>query len=96
MATVTELIKKELNVEKLTLSEEEKSSGKTTLGNLSMDQVIKIAKEKMKDSLAKNLKSVVKEVLGSIVSMKYITVENKSPKEILEEVKEGKWDERIK
>jgi len=96
MPTIAELIRKELGVEKVTISEEDQKAGKTTVGNLTMDQVVKIAKEKMGDTLAKDLRGVVKQVLGTLVSMRYVTVEGKSPKEILKEVEEGKWDEKIK
>jgi len=72
-----------------------KNPGKEYVGNLSMDQVIKIAKVKLPDSYAKSLKAVVKEVLGTCVSMG-IKVEGKEPKEILREIKEGKWDSYFK
>jgi large subunit ribosomal protein L11 len=95
MATVAELIKKELGVEVLKVSEEEKAKGKTSIGNLSMEQVLKIAKQKADELLAKDIKAAVKIVLGSIVSMP-LTVENKSAKEILKEIEEGKWDDLFK
>jgi large subunit ribosomal protein L11 len=95
MATVAELIKKELGVEVLKVSEEEKAKGKTSVGNLSMEQVLKIAKQKANELLAKDIKAAVKTVLGSIVTMP-LTVENKSAKEILKEIEEGKWDDLFK
>jgi large subunit ribosomal protein L11 len=86
--------KKEKKTE--TKAEKEKPKEKTVLGNLTMEQIIKIAKIKKDDLLAKDLKSAVKEVVGSVVSMQgMVTIENKGPKEILKEIDEGKWDEKI-
>lgn len=93
---VSSLVKKELGVEKAKISEEDQKKGVTSIGNLTMQQVVKIAKMKMDDLYAKDLKSAVKQVLGTIVSMHGITVEGKEPKEVLKEVKEGKWDELLK
>ena len=65
------------------------------IGNLTMEQCVKIAKMKMKDMLAKDLKSAVKIVLGTVVSMP-VTVEGKKPKDVLKEVDEGKYDNLFK
>jgi len=92
---VSSLIKKELGIEKAALSEEDKKAGKTIVANMTMDQVIKVTKMKIDDLLAKDFKSAVKQVVGSIVSMQGITIEGKSPKEILKEIDEGKWDEKF-
>ncbi len=64
------------------------------VGNLSMEQVVKIAKLKFKDSLANTLKACVKEVLGTCVSMG-VTVEGKDPRVVQEEVDKGVHDELI-
>lgn len=95
MVKVSELIKKELKVEKVKLDESEKAKGKESVGDLKMEQVVKIAREKMGDMMVGSLKAAVKTVLGSMVSMP-VTVEGKKPKEILREVEDGKWDEVIK
>lgn len=92
---VSSLIKKELGLEVAKITEEDKAKGITSVGDLKMEQVVKIAKLKMNDLLAKDLKSAVKMILGTAVSMP-ITVEGKNPKEIIKEVDEGKWDEVIK
>lgn len=60
-------------------------------GNLSLQQVIKIAKTKMEQSYGKDLKAVVREVIGSCISMG-ISVENRDPRDVQKEVAEGKWD----
>ncbi|MGQ9787909.1 MAG: 50S ribosomal protein L11 [Candidatus Hadarchaeaceae archaeon] len=78
------LIKKELGLEKGA-----KTAGKEVVGNLSLAQVVKIANLKSGTSLAKSLKSAVKEVLGTCVSLG-VTVEGKDPKEVQREIDEGK------
>ena len=81
---VSALIKKELGIEK--------GAHKTkheVVGNLTLEQVIKIAKMKRKQMLSYTLKSAVKEVLGTCVSMG-VTVEGKHPKEVIKEINEGK------
>jgi large subunit ribosomal protein L11 len=69
---------------------------KPVLGDLKFEQVVKIAKLKMNDFLAKDLKAAVKLVLGTANSMTGILVEGKRPKEVMKEVKEGKWDDKLK
>ncbi|MGQ9718784.1 MAG: 50S ribosomal protein L11 [Nitrososphaerales archaeon] len=60
-------------------------------GNLSFQQLVRVAKAKGQQSYGKNLKSVVREVVGSCVSMG-VSIENKDPREVQREVDEGKWD----
>jgi|YelNatPaOPRAMG01_1025707.scaffolds.fasta_scaffold01259_11 large subunit ribosomal protein L11 len=96
MPKTSALILKELGIEAAKITEEDKSKGKTSVGNLSMQQVVKIAKEKQKELLIKDLKKIVKMVLGTCNSMNGVLVENKRPKDVIKEVDEGKWDEIIK
>jgi large subunit ribosomal protein L11 len=56
-----------------------------------MTQAVKVAKMKHAELLARNLKSAVKEVLGSCVSMG-VTVEGEDPREVQKEIAEGKYD----
>ena len=73
----------------------EKGSGTPNsekVGNLDMDQLVKIANTKIDQSYATTIKSAVKELLGTCVSMG-ITVENKEPKDLFAEINDGKWDE---
>ncbi|RLG91845.1 MAG: 50S ribosomal protein L11 [Candidatus Hecatellales archaeon] len=80
------LIVKELGIEK--------GSGKPNVekvGNLTMEQVKKIAKIRMSKSYAKSLKAAAKEVLGVCVSMG-VTVEGKEPKEVQKEIDKGVYD----
>ncbi|RLF43394.1 MAG: 50S ribosomal protein L11 [Thermoplasmata archaeon] len=86
---VTALILKELGIEKGSGNPREQK-----VGNLSMDQVIKIAKMKYGDLLGKDLKRKVKEVIGSCVSIG-VNVEGKSPKEVQKEIDEGKYDSKF-
>jgi large subunit ribosomal protein L11 len=61
------------------------------VGNLSLEQVVKIAKMKSADVLARDLKGAAKEILGTSVSMG-VTVEGKDPREVQKEIDEGKHD----
>ena len=73
----------------------EKGSGipnSEKVGNLNMDQLVKIANTKIDQSYATTIKSAVKELLGTCVSMG-ITVENKEQKDLFAEINDGKWDE---
>jgi len=88
--TVSALIVSELKIEK--------GSGTpkaTKVGNLSMEQAVRIARLKSAQLLAKNLKLGVKEVLGSCVSIG-VTVEGKDPREVQKEIDEGKYDAILK
>ncbi len=61
------------------------------IGDLSLEQAIRIAKLKSDNVLARDLKAAVSEVLGTGVSMG-VTVEGKDPREIQKEINEGKYD----
>jgi large subunit ribosomal protein L11 len=61
------------------------------VGDLSLEQVVKIAKMKSADVLARDLKGAVKEILGTGVSMG-VTVDGKDPREVQKEINEGKHD----
>ena len=87
---VSELIKKELNIEKG--SGEHK---KTVVGNISIEQIIKIAKTKLPDMLEKDLKACVKTVVGSCVSLG-ILVDSKPAVQVCGEIEQGGYDKEIK
>jgi large subunit ribosomal protein L11 len=73
----------------------EKGSGTPNtakVGNLSMDQIVRIAKIKRAELLAKDLKSAAKEILGTCVSMG-VTAEGKDPREVQKEIDAGKYAE---
>jgi large subunit ribosomal protein L11 len=87
---VSELLKKEMNVEKG--SGDQKN---LQIANASIEQIISVAKTKMPNLLCNDLKSAVKTVLGSCVSLGML-VENKPAVEIISEIDEGKYDKEIK
>jgi large subunit ribosomal protein L11 len=72
----------------------EKGSGtpnSAKVGDLKVDQIVRIAKIKRSELLAKTLKGAAKEVMGTCVSMG-VTVEGKDPREVQKEVDEGEFD----
>ncbi|HEC92603.1 MAG TPA: 50S ribosomal protein L11 [Candidatus Atribacteria bacterium] len=89
---ITSMIKKELNVKKLRIVDEEKNV--TNPGSISLDAVIKIAKAK-EDALSGDLKAKVKQVLGTCISGG-VLVDGKNPREIQKEIDDGKYDDKLK
>ena len=87
---VAELIKKELKLE--TASGDHK---KVKAGNISIEKVIGIAKTKLGEALESNLKSMVKTVVGTCVSLG-VLVESKEAVQVASEISEGKYDKEIK
>jgi large subunit ribosomal protein L11 len=61
------------------------------VGDLSIQEVIDLAKKKRTQVLARSLKLAVKEILGSCVSMG-VTVEGKDPREIQKTIDSGDYD----
>jgi large subunit ribosomal protein L11 len=86
---VAELLKKELGIEKGSAEPH-----KSKIGNLAIENIINIAKTKLPNLLAKDLKAAVKLVLGTCVSIG-ILIENKTPQEITAEVESGVYDSEI-
>ncbi len=87
---VSELLKKEVGLPK--------GSGmqaKTYAGNASIEQIIKVAKTKQQNLLCNDLKTSVKTVIGSCVSLG-VLVENKLAKDVEKDVDAGKYDKEIK
>jgi len=75
----------------------EKGSGAPNtlkVGNITIEQAIKVANMKQESLMGKDLKMRVLEVIGVCVSSG-ITVEGKEPKAIQKEIKEGKWDAKF-
>jgi large subunit ribosomal protein L11 len=84
--TASALIVAELKVEK--------GSGTPNtvkVGDLSIDQVVKIAKIKSPQLLSPTLKKATKEMLGTCVSLG-VTVEGKDPREVQKEIDEGTYE----
>lgn len=88
------LIKGELGL-KEPVKEEAGVKGKKVIGNLSFDQVVKVANMKRDNTLAKTLQATVMELLGTCVSLG-VTVEGKKAQEVQAEIKEGKWESQLK
>ena len=75
----------------------QKGSGKPNtekVGNLSLEQAVKIAEVKRPSLLARSVRTAVKEVVGTCVSMG-VTVDQKDPKIVLQEIEEGRYDEML-
>ena len=73
----------------------EKGSGTPNtvkIGDLTMEQMVKIAKIKGPQLLAPTLKKATKELLGTCVSLG-VTVEGKDPREIQKEVDAGNYEQ---
>jgi len=85
----TSLILKELGLEKGS-----GSAGTHKVGNLTVDQAIKVAKMKYDNLLGKKLKQKTKEIIGTCVSIG-INVENKKPQEIQKAIDEGAYDSKF-
>ena len=86
----SELLKKELGLEK--------GSGlqkKNIIGNASIEQIISVAKTKMPNLLCKDLKSAVKTVAGTCVTLG-VLIESLPAKEIESLIDQGKFDKEIK
>lgn len=85
--TASALIVSELKIEK--------GSGTPNtekVGNLTMEQVVRIAKVKLPQLLASTLKGATKELIGTCVSMG-VTVEGKDPREVQNEIDQGTYEE---
>jgi len=84
--TASALIVSELKVEKGSGSPKAQK-----VGDLTMEQLVKIAKMKRVQLLASDTKKAAKEILGTCVSMG-VTVEGKDPKEVQREIDEGQYN----
>ncbi|RLF11208.1 MAG: 50S ribosomal protein L11 [Thermoprotei archaeon] len=85
--TTAALLLRELKAEKGATN-----PAKESIGNLSIEQVIKVALVKRPNLLAKTLKAGVKEILGTCLSLG-IRVEGKNPKVVQKEIDQGVYDE---
>ncbi|MDO8726246.1 MAG: 50S ribosomal protein L11 [Candidatus Methanoperedens sp.] len=83
------LIKKELGVETGSGTPNTK-----TVGNLTVKQAVKIAHMKKSDTLSKNLKGAVKEVVGTCLPLG-VTFEGLRPKEAIAAINSGKFDSNL-
>ena len=82
----TALIKKEAQIEKGSAEPNVKVAG-----NLPLEAAVGIARMKLDDMLSYDLKSAVKEVIGTCVSMG-VTVDGKPPREVIAGIDAGAYD----
>jgi large subunit ribosomal protein L11 len=68
------------------------NAGGELVGNISIQQVAKIARMKKEDILSYDLKPAMKEVVGTCVPMG-VTVEGMKPRDCQQALDEGKFDE---
>ena len=75
----------------------EKGSGAPSthkIGDLTIDQAIRVAKMKYDNLLGKELKQKTKEIIGTCVTMG-VTVEGKKPQETQKAIDEGEYDSKF-
>ncbi|MDD1672640.1 MAG: 50S ribosomal protein L11 [Methanomicrobiales archaeon] len=82
----TALIKKEAGIEKGA-----STPGSQAVGDLPLEAAVRIAKMKKNDMLSYDLKSAVKEVLGTCVSIG-VTVNKQKPRELIKAIDAGEFD----
>ena len=86
----SQLLKKELGLES--------GSGarkKMIVGNIAFERVIAVAKTKKPNMLAKDFGAALNSVIGTCMSLGLI-IDSKDTKEIIEDVKQGKYKDEIK
>lgn len=91
---VSALVKKELGL-KEPVKEEAGVKGKKTIGNLTIDQVVKVVHAKEAGMLSKTLKAGAKQVAGTCVSLG-VTIEGKGAKEFIQAIDAGTYDGELK
>ncbi len=87
---VSGLLKKELGIEKGSGSQK-----KVKMANASIEQIISLAQTKYPNLLCKDMKSAVKTIVGTCVSLG-ILIEDKPAVEIEQDIEDGKYDKEIK
>ena len=91
---MSSLIKKEIGI-KEPVKEELGVKGKKVIGNITIEQAVKVAKMKTDATLAKTLKAQVAELMGSCLSLG-VTVEGLNAKEAIQKLKAGEYDAKLK
>src|SRR3972149_1540809 len=87
---MAELIKKEISAEKGS-----GEPGKFKVGNISFESLVGIAKTKMPNLLAKDLRSGIKLAVGSCVSLG-VLIDSKEAKLVEKDIDSGVYDKEIK
>jgi large subunit ribosomal protein L11 len=86
---VSELVKSELGIKKGSGRQ-----GEIYAANASIEQIISVAKTKLPNLLCNTLRTAVKNVVGTCVSLG-VLIENKPAKEIEQDIDDGKYDKEI-
>ncbi|KAA0005645.1 MAG: 50S ribosomal protein L11 [Thermoplasmata archaeon] len=74
----------------------EKGAGdENPVGNITMKDVVEIAKMKKNDLLGKDLKAKAKEIIGTCISMG-VTIDGMRGKEVIKKIEEGEYEEFFK
>ncbi|MEM5881903.1 MAG: 50S ribosomal protein L11 [Candidatus Aenigmatarchaeota archaeon] len=94
LPSTSSLLKKEAKIDVAKITKEEAEKGKKYVANIPFESVLKVTKIKEKELEGNSIKSKIKQVLGTCVSL-HFTVDNKDPREIIKYVDEGKYDEII-
>jgi len=71
------------------------AAGTDLIGDVSLDQVIKVSRMKKDILMAKTFKTMVKTILGTCLSIG-LTVEGQNPKDIQKMIDNGEFDDKIK
>jgi large subunit ribosomal protein L11 len=87
--SVSALIKKELKLEKASGARLKEQSG-----NIAIEQVISVTKQKYPNMLANDFLGALKSVIGSCMTLGLL-IESKDPKLVLEDIAEGKYNAEI-
>jgi len=87
--SVSQLIKKETKLEKLS-----QKPGSEIVADLTIDQILKIAKMKESSLFAKTRLNAAKIVLGTCLAAG-ITVDGKDPREVIKEINSGNYDSKV-
>ncbi|MDI6702889.1 50S ribosomal protein L11 [Methanothermobacter wolfeii] len=83
-----------LIMDELKLEKGSQDPGMDKIADISMEQILKIARMKFDALLSNEYKQAVKEIMGTCVSMG-ITVEGKDPREVQKEVDQGAYDDLL-
>ncbi|MBK5112442.1 MAG: 50S ribosomal protein L11 [Candidatus Heimdallarchaeota archaeon] len=94
LPTTSGLVMKEAGLSKGGHGSTEEVPEEQFIGNITMDQVLKIAEIKKAGSFAISTKTLVKEILGTVLSCK-VSCEGKDPREVQKEVDKGVYDSRF-
>ena len=94
LPTTSGLILKEAGLDKGGHGSTEEAPEEPFVGSLNWDQIFKIADIKQKGSFASSRKTLVKEILGTMLSCK-VSCEGKDPREVQKEIDNGVHDSRF-